>query len=169
MKKKIIINTLLIFALCSAIHFLYNIFPNFITSIIAPVNESIFEHLKLIFTSTFLYTILSNFYYKNKNIFVFSYVRGMLVIIILLILYLPTRSIFGEIMPLTLLILFISIFITEIIISRINDNKLNSSNVICLILIIINYIVFTYLTYNPIKNFLFFDTKDKIYGIKEKK
>lgn len=169
MKKKIIINTILIFIICTGVHFLYNLFPNFITSIIAPVNESIFEHLKLVFTSTFLYTLISNFYYKNKNIFVFAYIRGMLTIIILLILYLPARAIFGEVMPLTLLILFISILLAEIIMSKINDNKLNNLNIICLILIIINYIVFAYFTYNPIKNFLFYDKKEKIYGIKEKK
>lgn len=33
--------------------------------------------------------------------------------------------------------------------------------------IIFGYFLFGYLTYNPIKEQLFFDTKDEIYGIKK--
>ena len=38
-------------------------------------------------------------------------------------------------------------------------------NIISLILIIISYIIFAYLTYNPIKTELFFDTQEEKYGI----
>ncbi len=164
--KNMIINTVIIFILCSLFHFLYDLVPCFITSIFAPVNESIWEHLKMIFTSSVLYSLLSYFYYKDKNLFLRGYLRGMLTIIILLIIYLPLRFIFGEIMIVTLLVLLISIFLSEVITSKISLKKhYKYLNIISAILIIINFILFTYLTYNPIKTFLFYDTESKKYGI----
>ena len=38
-------------------------------------------------------------------------------------------------------------------------------NIISLILIIVSYIVFAYLTYYPIKTELFFDTQEEKYGL----
>ena len=166
--KKILINTISIFIISTILHFIYNIFPNFITSIFTPVNESIFEHLKLIFTSTFLYTIISNIFTKEKNIFLISLLKGILTIIILLIIYLPIRYLFGEVLIVTLIILFISILLSEIIINNTIKKEYKILNIISIFLIIINYIIFTHFTYNPIKTFLFYDTETKSYGIKEK-
>lgn len=163
--KKIFINTILIFLICCVFHFIYNLIPNFLTSLFFPVNESIWEHLKLIFTANIVYTLLSNFYYKNKNIFLISYLRGMLVIIILLTLYLPFRAIFGEIMIATLIILFISILLSEIIIEKTIKKYYRTLNILSIFLIIINFILFAYFTYNPIKTSLFYDTKSDKYGI----
>lgn len=163
--KKIIFNSFGIFILCSLFHFLYDLIPCFITSIFAPVNESIWEHLKMIFSASIFYTLLSNFYYKDKNVFFISYLRGMLAIIILLIIYLPFRALFGEVMIATLIILFISIFLSEIILQKINKKHYKILNFISVFLILINFILFTYFTYYPIKTFLFYDTESKKYGI----
>ena len=54
-----IISILGIFIISFLSHFIYQIIPNFITSIFFPVNESIFEHMKIIFTST-LYQLPTN-------------------------------------------------------------------------------------------------------------
>ena len=163
--KKIIINTIFIFIVCSIFHFIYNLIPSFITAIFFPVNESIWEHLKLIFTSTIFYTLISNIYYKDKNVFLIGYLRGMLTIIILLILYLPLRKLFGEVMIITLSILFISILLSEIIINKLIKKDYSILNTISIFLIIINFIIFTYLTYNPYKSYLFYDTESNKYGI----
>lgn len=164
--KKIITNSILIFILCSLFHYLYDKIPCFFTSIIAPVNESIWEHFKMIFTSSIIFSLISNFYYKDNNLFIRGYLRGMLTIIILLIIYLPIRLIFGEIMIVSLLILLVSIFLSELITSKISLKKhIKYLNIISVILILINYILFTYLTYHPIKTFLFLDTKNNKYGI----
>ncbi len=157
--KKILINTISIFVISSIIHFIYNIFPSFITSIFTPVNESIFEHLKLIFTSTLIYSlIIKDKKYSNY------YLRGIITNIILLIIYMPFRLILGEILIVTLIILFISIFISEILITRININTNKKTSILIIILI---YSIFTYLTYKPIKTFLFKDTTNNSYGIKK--
>ena len=52
--KKIIINSSIIFAMCFIFHFAYQVLPNFITSIISPVNESIYEHFKMLFMTTLI-------------------------------------------------------------------------------------------------------------------
>jgi hypothetical protein len=50
-----------------------------------------------------------------------------------------------------------------------NSGKIKYEKIIGLSLIIICYIIFGYLTYNPIKTNLFLDTKKNIYGINIKK
>ena len=157
--KKILINTIIIFIISSILHFIYDIFPCTITSIFTPVNESIFEHLKLIFTSSLIYSILI----KDKK-YSNYYLRGIITNIILLTIYLPFRLISNEILIITLIILFISIFISEILITKIN---INTSKIISILIIIFIYSIFTYLTYYPIKTFIFKDTTNNSYGIKK--
>ena len=40
-------------------------------------------------------------------------------------------------------------------------------NIISIFLIIMCYLGFIYLTYNPIHNFIFYDTVDRKYGVRE--
>ena len=47
-----------IFLLCFLFHSMYEWIPNTLTAIFFPVNESIWEHMKLIFTSTIVYGII---------------------------------------------------------------------------------------------------------------
>ena len=62
--------------------------------------------------------------------------------------------------------MLLSIIISQIISYYILKSKsFKILNIISLILIIVSYIVLAYLTYNPIKCELFFDTKDERYGI----
>lgn len=164
--KNIIINTLGIFILSFLCHFLYDLLPNFFTSIFFPVNESIWEHVKMLYSAGLFWSIIYYCFKKENNFFLRTYIRCMFLIIILLILYLPAYYIFGEIMVLTIIILLATILITEIIMSILplkKDYKL--LNIISLFLIILNYIIFTYLVYNPIKMDLFFDPENKKYGI----
>lgn len=49
MKKKFLIAAAIAAALGSALHFLYDAAPNPLTALISPVNESVWEHLKLPF------------------------------------------------------------------------------------------------------------------------
>ena len=45
--------------------------------------------------------------------------------------------------------------------------EIKYQNIISIIFIIIIYIIFGYLTYNPLKNDMFFDTEEAKYGINE--
>ena len=49
MKRAYIISAVLAAAAGTALHFLYTISPNLISALLAPVNESVWEHLKLLF------------------------------------------------------------------------------------------------------------------------
>ena len=60
MKKIKIIGIFIIFILSVIFHFLYGIFPNYLFSILFPVNESIWEHMKLIVTSTLVFSIFDD-------------------------------------------------------------------------------------------------------------
>ncbi|MGN0973827.1 MAG: DUF6512 family protein [Bacilli bacterium] len=170
MKKYIFINTIIIFLLGFITHFGYDIFPNTITSIFFPVNESIFEHMKLIITSYYIYLIIRYLIYKKNNLntnnLIFKTTISLLTtIIIFLIIYLPIYYSFGENIFITLIIYFISILISESIYINKFYKQNKYLNIISIILILIIYIVTTYLTYNPIKIDFFLDPMTKKYGI----
>ena len=69
MKKKIIqiISILFIFLIGFIIHNLYEWCPNIVTLILSPVNESVFEHMKMIYTSYIIWIIVKYFILKKYN------------------------------------------------------------------------------------------------------
>ncbi len=171
MKKIKFIGVLIIFGLAFISHFAYEIFPNFIFSILFPVNESIWEHMKLLVTPVLIFSIFEYFYYKKKmishNNFIFSYgIVTFLGIIIYLVLYLPIDYIFGHSTFLAISLLFIVYVIMEIINYYIlNYKEIKYGNLIGIFLIVIMYIIFGYFTYFPPNASLFYDTSKNGYGI----
>lgn len=120
----------------------------------------------MIFTASVFFSIISNIFYKSKNLAFTTYIRSMASIVILLLLYVPTYYIFGEILPITLILLFISLLLSEIITSKISEKKhYKYVNIVSVLLIIFNFLLFFYLTYYPIKEDLFLDRKNNKYGI----
>ena len=73
----------------------------------------------------------------------------------------------GENMFISISLLFIVIMITQVISYYILRMKDFNLDIVSIILIVISYIVLAYLTYNPIKNYVFFDTEDEKYGIND--
>ena len=65
LKKVKIINVFAVFLLSFLAHNIYKWFPNTITSIFFPVNESIFEHMKIISTCFLFYGIFEFFIIKH--------------------------------------------------------------------------------------------------------
>jgi hypothetical protein len=154
--------TIFIFIISFLIHNIYTWLPSFVTSIFFPVNESIWEHIKMIFTSYMIIMLI-----QKKSII--SYIiTSILNIIVFLIIYLPIYIVFGENLIITLIIYFVSIFISSILFKFLLERKkhLNKLNVLSIILILFIYIGFGFLTYYPINyNLLFFDYSKNIYGI----
>ena len=171
MNKIKIIGVFVIFILSFISHFIYNLFPNTIFSILFPVNESIWEHMKLIATPTLIFSLFEYFIYKRKNIdnnnFILSYGISIIMgIILYLILYLPIDYLFGHNLLVAIILLFITFIIIEIISYYImNYNSIKYSNFIGIGTIIFIYFLFGYLTYNPIEIDLFYDTQKNIYGL----
>lgn len=174
MKKNIWINTILIFLISFPIHFLYGLLPCFFSSIFAPVNESIFEHIKMIFTSILLIRILIYFIQKKQkeianNYILKSYLGALFNIILFLIFYLPIYYLFGENLIVTLILYFISILITEKVMDCFFNKKLKANyNLLGLFLIVLTYFLFTFLSYNPIQIDFFYDPMNHNYGILKK-
>ena len=163
-----------IFAISFLAHFIYDIFPNVITSIFFPVNESIWEHMKILTTSIILYGIIDYILIRKNNIKINNFrfqllFTSFISVIIYLIIYLPIYSIIGE----NLFISIILMLIVYVIISYISyrlllTDNLGKINDISPFLIIIIYFIYTYLTYFPLNSYIFYDTNKKIYGIEEK-
>ena len=89
-----ITSTINIFIISFLAHFTYNFLPNTLTSILFPVNESIFEHMKIIFTSIIIYGLIDYTLLKLNNIkfnnFLFQLMfTSFISIPIFLIIYLP--------------------------------------------------------------------------------
>ena len=169
-KKWKIFSPIIIFILCSLVHFGYDILPNFITSIFFPVNESIYEHMKMIYTSILLFSLIEYFVIRKMNWILYNkginpFISGLVNIFSFLIIYLPLKSIINENMIITFIILFISNIITAYTSYHILIHKKLIDDRLGLFLTLFLYVPFTYFTYNPIHIELFYDTKNKLYGI----
>ena len=173
LKKMIFINTIGIFTLCFLFHFMYEWFPNPIFSIMFPVNESIWEHMKMLYTTILVYGIIEYFILKyfdivNHNFFLTIFLKSVLIIPIYLIIFLPLYNLFGENMFISISVMLVAIFLTNLIgYKLLQTEELKYQNWISLALILIVYILMGYLTYNPPKTELFYDIKAEKYGINE--
>lgn len=166
-----IIGFFVIFLLCFPFHFLYDWLPNSLFSIFFPVNESIWEHMKLIYTSFVFYGIFDYLLLKkNKinfnNFLIQLFLIPIIAIFIYLIIFIPIYKIIGENMIVSIGLLAIVILIEQIFSYFILQYKeIKYQNIIGIIGIVLVYIIFGYLTYKPIENYIFYDTVKDKYGI----
>lgn len=157
-----IIGIIIAIILCFPLHFLYKKFPCFLTSIFSPVNESIWEHMKILFGSIILSGILQKIIIlvrkdKINNICISNFIAALISIPLFLAMFLPIYFIIGHNMIITILIMVIDILIVEFIsylIMNKNDFKLENKTIFFVFVV---YIIFTFLTYYPLKNMLFID------------
>lgn len=169
-KKLKIIGTLIAFTLCFPLHFLYDKFPSFLTSIFAPVNESVWEHMKLLFGSIIFSGVIQKIIIlikkeKINNICFSNFIAALLSIPIFLVMFLPVYYAMGNNMIVTIIIMFIAITISEIVSYKLmKKDEIKLENITILFTIII-YIIFTILTYYPLKNNIFIDPTNKTYGV----
>lgn len=172
-KKLKILGAVLAFLLCFPFHFIYDKFPSFFTSIFFPVNESIWEHMKILFGSIILSGVIQKIIVISKrlnfnNICFSNFIAAISSIPIFLVLFLPIYYNFDHSLIVTLIIMFITIVISEYIAYKIMMTKdLYQENKTILYVIII-YIIFLLLTYFPIDNSLFIDPISKTCGIARK-
>ena len=131
--------------------------------------------MKIIFTSTVLYGILDYILLnKNKikyNNFPFQlYFTAIFSIALYLVIYLPLYKIIGENIIISISLLLIIYIISQYISYNIlKEKKIKILNNLLIPILIISYLGFIYLTYNPIKNYIFYDKITNTYGIEIKK
>lgn len=170
LKKLKILGVIIAFLTAFPLHFLYDKFPNFLTSIIAPVNESIFEHMKIIFGSILFSGVIQKIIVikkdlKYNNICISNVISGFLSIFIFLAIFLPVYLVIGENFIVTIIIMLITFVISQIItIYIINKKNMKLENT-AIILAVLVYVIFGLLTYFPVNNTLFIDPITKQLGI----
>ena len=163
MKKKFIIRFVIFYLLTVLIgtlsHFAFSVFnfPMFLKPIF-PINESIFEHLKLFFYPFMIFTIIEGIIYDEKLDF-FIAKRGFVISFIMLfeIVYISIMTkIFGSSAFINISSYYINILIAFII-----SYHLNKENIIIKIGGYINIalwiLVFFYFTSYPLNSYIFID------------
>lgn len=171
LKKTKIISVISIFILCFLFHFIYENIPCTLTSIFFPVNESIWEHIKMVYSSIIFYGFFDYIILRKNNIqfnnfFTSLFISSISIIPIFLIIYLPIYNLIGTKFIINIIVMLVVIILSQIISYLIlikNENR--KIDFISLLLIMISFVAFSYLTYHPPKTKLFYDTNNKKYGI----
>lgn len=173
LKKIKIIAVIGTFLISFIAHFAYDIFPNLLFSFFFPVNESIWEHMKIIYTSTLLYGIIDYIllrkYHIKYNNFPFSlYFTAIFSIVLYLVIYLPLYKLFGENPFISIFLLLLIYIIAQCISYQIlKERPVKILNALAIPIILLSYLGFIYLTYNPLHNYIFYDPKEEKFGTEE--
>ena len=168
---KKIVKIALIFVVCFISHNLYEWFDNSVISIFFPVNESIWEHMKIIFTSTIIVSFFEFLRLKKvgllyHNFWFSNILSAFLSIPLYLIIFIPVYKVIGENMFFSIgLMLVVIIAITYIANYLSTKKEIRDLTLTSLLFLIAVYIGFGYLTYYPAHNYLFYDTINNMYGI----
>ena len=169
-KRFVTINAILTFLAGFLVHNIYSWIPNVLTTIF-PVNESLFEHMKLIYLSPIISSIILYFIFKKRGYIINNFLFGLIVstlfnIIIFYLVYLPLYYANGQSMIMTLVVYFITIILSNYLyylIIEMNDSK--RLNRISFVMLFIIGFILTYLTYHPLKVDFFRDPENNTYGI----
>ena len=166
LKKIKILSVISIFLLSFLVHYGYEIFPSFITSIFFPINESLFEHMKLISTCYLIWGLFEYRLLDNKSCFKGNLVFSIIInIIVFLIIFYPIYLNINHNLIITLIVYFISIIITQIISYFIlKNNKIMITDKSFIIIIGIMIILNILFTYYPLNNNFFIDYMNKKIG-----
>ena len=165
--KYILISSIIIYVLTFLAHFVFGIFQNDIIAVFFNTNESIFQHMKMIFTCFFifyfiLFIVRRKFYFEN--VFLTNLISSVSCIAFFLVIYIPVYLRFGESMTFTFILLFVAIVFGQLMGSSFLTKKdYRSIDIISVVLISIIFIIGGYLTYHPIESFIFWDPQHETY------
>ncbi len=165
-----IIGFFFISALGTIAHFLYDKFNhNKIGGIFFAVNESIWEHIKIALTATFIYSLIDGYIYGSNPNYFFAKLIGLasIIIVIPLIFYSYTSITKKNILFIDISTFFIAIFLSEFLTYRLLLLPAISYQLqyISLVLVFIIFGFYLLLTAYPIKSKLFKDPITKKYGV----
>lgn len=171
-KKRIIIGTITILILSFLFHSVYDKYPSSITSLFFPVNESIWEHNKMILLSFFAWSIVEKIVFRTgKSTFLMNLISTLICIIILDVTFTPVYLYLlntKENLLITLVFYAISIILGLILSEKFiieYDRRIETYSLFGFIII---SIIFMILTYYPPKLAIFYDYSAHYYGIGEK-
>lgn len=170
LKKIKIINVVFLFLLSFLWHFMYDLFPNNLFALVFPVNESIWEHMKIIYYCLLLGSVLEFYLCKKNNIkinnfYIEAMVKSLLGVIFYLIVFIPLYLWLGESMVISIGLMLVTYIFMEFIGYKILVSEELNINILPVIIIVLGCIMFVILTFYPLHNFLFFDEVKFGYGI----
>lgn len=166
-----VIGTIFIIVIGCINHFLYDWFHhNKIIGYFAAVNESTWEHLKLVIAPTFLWLIVEyHFYFNNPNLFFARFISLVVMLLIIpLIFYSYTHFTKKPILFIDISSFVIAIILGQLVFGKLIDIKVSSLLLTHVGIIGLIAIFFAYImnTYAPQKTFLHKDPITNKYGIK---
>ena len=167
-----IFSCIFVFILGSLLHFTYDWSNgNSIIATFSSVNESTWEHLKLLFFPMLITIIIGMFFFKN-NVpnFICSKTIGIIVAILFTVIFFYTYTgILGRnIAIIDISSFFISTILGEFISYILIVNHYKCNNIISLIILSLLLLCFICFTFNPPKIDLFKDPITNKYGIIKK-
>lgn len=166
-----IIGTIFIIIVGSLSHFVYDWFShNKKVGYFVAVNESTWEHLKLVMFPTFLWLIIELHFYSNNSSLFFSRLVALITMLVIIpsAFYTYTKFTKKPILVVDISTFIVAIIIEQLVFSQLITISLLSNilfthiGVIGLLIILLVYIMNTYV---PRKNFLFKDPISDKYGI----
>lgn len=151
------------------LHFTYKFFGenNFVASFSA-VNESVWEHLKLLFFPMLFTTIIGYFYIgKNAPNFLCSKTLGIItsMLFIIIFFYTYTGIIGKSILFIDITSFFVAVILGEYLSYKLMITNFECNNIIAIIILTIILICFVVFTYFPPNIELFKDPVTNQYGI----
>lgn len=156
-KKYFTITPFIMFVLACGLHFLYDFTGELpLIGLISPINESIFEHTKLIFIP--LLIIYSFYYFRNKekldtNRYFFSMLISIILGILLvpMIFYFYTEGFGVESMIFDILITLISLGLSNLLFyNYYNLHNFTFNSKVSITLLTLIYLFYIYATFNII-------------------
>lgn len=164
-----ILSTIFIAILGTILHFAYEWSgENALVGAFSAVNESTWEHLKLIFFPTLL-TILFGYFYIGKDVknFLCAKTIGLLIALSFTVIFFYTYTgILGyNIAFINILTFYISIILGEYTAYRIMISNFSCNQKIAIIILVILFFLFIFFTYNTPEIGLFRDPISGGYGI----
>lgn len=161
----------------SLLHFCYEWSgENFVVGLLAPVNESLWEHMKLVFTPMILFAFIDWYYLRGKvNNLCFALLKeiGVAIIFILAVFYIYASIIGHSILAVDISSFVIGVVLAKwlgykILIGRFKNWEFKGLNIISAVLLTIVAAFFIYATINPPQINLFNDPVTNTYGIYQK-
>lgn len=170
LKKVKILNVLFLFSLSFLWHFVYQLIPFKLTAIFFPVNESIWEHMKIIYGTFIVVSIIQiiickKFKININNKYIEMITKAILGVIFYLIIFIPVYKIIGENMIFAISLMFITYLVMEFFSIKILESPELNINILPIIIIILGFVLFGLLTFYPAHTSIFFDDKSLGYGI----
>lgn len=157
------------FILGSLLHFTYKLSGgNPIVAFFSSINESVWEHLKLLFFPMVLATIIGYFYIgKNVPNFLYSKTIGIIISMIFMVVFFYTYTgILGKNIPIIdIASFFIATIVGEFLSYMLIVNNYRNSDLISIITLIIIFICFIFFTYFTPNIGIFKDPITGKYGI----